>query len=146
MDDRKYDHPNFGTDFDWLAVDSVGHVGVFDSGYGKVPLASMEHAAELDATTARFMQLPIVGACAESPTGPGICTFWLRWAERGVFGYDWTNYHGPYQRMTVPSVSLTVDDLPDDFARLANMVVLTVDFMVALTIEPEEAGAPIAYQ
>jgi hypothetical protein len=82
----QYEHPRWGIDFVWFAVDALGHAGYFDSaGHGPVPAAVMPHIEELDAASDRLEELPVLGPCAEQPTKPGIFPDWIRPAERGFY-------------------------------------------------------------
>jgi hypothetical protein len=116
----KYDHPHFGIEFDWLAVDEAGCIGVFSSaGYGPVPAAVMSEAEALDDAYDRLADLPTVGACTESPQREGRYTDWIEKAARGMYGLDWQVWNGPYERLTVPSRPIAVQDLPEDLRRLS---------------------------
>jgi hypothetical protein len=44
---------------------------------------------------------------------------WLEAAKRGVFGYDWNLYDGPYRLVARPTNPVAVADLPTALAALA---------------------------
>ena len=130
------DHPRWGSEFDWFAVDEGGHVGVFSTaGYGPVPSAVLKHVAELDAYYNTWRDaISLTGRCVDRPLRPGDFNDWISAAERGLYGFDWTIWAGPYERVTVPSHPLNVDELPRDLRRLATVVSLAVDFGTATTV------------
>jgi len=130
------DHPEWGIEFDWFAVDDCGHVGLFSTaGYGPVPAAVLEHTAELDAVynTWRDAVSPS-GRCIERPLRQGDFGDWVSAAERGLYGFDWKIWDRPYERLTVPSHPRHVDDLPPDLRKLATAMSLPVDFGTAATV------------
>jgi len=50
----------------------------------------------------RLLELPVVGRA----TGhlPGLIDDWLELARRGLFGFDWQHWSGPYRRAATPGV------------------------------------------
>ncbi len=92
-----------GLEFDWLAVDGIGHLAVFSTaGWGPVPVSVLSHVDE----EKQFLD----------PTRPP-----AEVAMRGFYVYDWKHWNGPYVRVAKPKVpSLAVDAEPE-FRRLANV-------------------------
>jgi hypothetical protein len=132
-----------GGEFDWFAVDADGHVGHFSTaGYGPVPLPVLERldAARLDELWSlgeRLLDLPEVGQA----TGhlPGRIDDWLQLARRGLFGFDWKHWSGPYLRAATPSVAVSVADLPADRQQLVRLVEWAgVRFPEVESVRPEE--------
>jgi len=125
-----------GGEFDWFAVD--GHVGHFSTaGYGPVPSMVLARLDELRDFDERVIQLPVVG----ESTGhlPGRIEDWLEMARRGLFSYDWTHWHGPYQRAATPSRAIRLADLPADVRAIAQVVTWPqVNFADSLALRPEE--------
>ncbi len=102
-------HPRWGIEFDWLGVDQHGRVGLFSSaGYGQVPAAVMDVVDALDAEFERLDELPVVGSFVERPSRAGDFSDWVSVAERGIYGFDWRVWDGPYMRVTVPSHPLGI--------------------------------------
>ena len=106
-----------GVEFDWFAVDAVGHIGHFSTaGWGPVPLRVLDRldAAHTDALWSlgkRLLELPVVGQA----TGhrPGRMDDWLELARRGLFCFDWQqNFSGPYQRIATPSIPVRAPACP----------------------------------
>jgi hypothetical protein len=65
--------PWWGFEFDWLAVDSLGHVASFStSGEGPVPVAVVDKVARIDAYDTMY-ELPVTGTC-EAHKSPAL---WL---------------------------------------------------------------------
>ena len=132
-----------GGEFDWFAVDAAGHVGHFSTaGYGPVPLPVLDRldAAQQDEVWAlgeRLLELPVVG-----PAGghlPGRIDDWLELARRGLFGFDWQHWSGPYRRAATPGVPIGVVALPAELQRLVRLVELPgVRFAELESVRPEE--------
>jgi hypothetical protein len=115
-----------GGEFDWFAVDAAGHVGHFSTaGFGPVPLPILERldAAQMDdlwSLGRRMLDLPVIGAA--SGQMPGRIDDWLALARRGLFGFDWKHWSGPYLRAATPGVPVTVANLSAELRRLASVV------------------------
>ena len=74
-----------GIEYDWLAIDSTGHVGLFcTAGGGNAPF---DIAARLDAHLDAIHAMYELQATTEPVEGPGESE-WERAAARGVFVYD----------------------------------------------------------
>lgn len=132
-----------GGEFDWFAVDSVGHVGHFSTaGFGPVPLPVLDRldpvgADELWSLGERLLELPEVGEA----TGhlPGRIDDWLELARRGLFGFDWQHWSGPYRRAATPSIPLVVAALPTDLQRLVRLIEWPgIEFADLEAVRPEE--------
>jgi hypothetical protein len=116
---------------DWLASDQAGHVALFSTGgNGPVPQVVADHLADVQTAIKQLSTLPILGPCAESPSGGGNFESWIEPCRRGLFGFDWGPVPvGPYARITVPSRILMVHDIADEALRSTAMLVqLLVDF------------------
>jgi hypothetical protein len=132
-----------GGEFDWFAVDAAGHVGHFSTaGYGPVPRPVLDRldAAQADPLWSlgeRLLELPVIGTA----TGhlPGRIDDWLELARRGLFGFDWKHWSGPYLRAATPSVPVGIAALPTDLQSLVRLVVMPgVRFAELESVRPEE--------
>ncbi|GAB3455353.1 hypothetical protein [Actinophytocola sediminis] len=137
-------HPRWGIEFDWLAVDSQQQVALFTSaGYGAVPETVLRNVSLVDRAVDAIAQLPAVGKATEvCLPGDGDYSSWLTTAQRGFFTYDWTLWHGPYQRLAIPTVPIILEQLPTPIRQAAELVNFTPRFPneAAITIpcfEPE---------
>ncbi len=127
-----------GSEFDWFAVDGVGHVGLFSTaGYGAVPISVLARVDELRGLAGRLLEAPVVGTA----TGhlPGRIDDWLAVAQRGVFAYDWHHWFGPYRRVATPSRPVRVGELPAHLREPVGLVEWSgIRFEVMESLRPEE--------
>jgi hypothetical protein len=132
-----------GSEFDWFGVDAAGHVGHFSTaGFGPVPLpvldrldAAQEH--ELWSLGKRLLELPVIGTSAGHL--PGRIDDWLEFARRGLFGFDWKHWSGPYLRAATPGVPIGAAALPAELRRLVLLVEFPgVRFAELKSVRPEE--------
>jgi len=127
-----------GGEFDWFAVDGVGHVGHFaTAGYGPVPAGILARLDELRDLDERVLGLPVVGEA----TGhlPGRIDDWLEMARCGLFAYDWEHWSGPYRRAATPSVPVGIADLPAELREAVRLVEWPgVQFAALHSVRPEE--------
>jgi len=124
-------HPRWGIEFDWLAVDRHGHVAVLTTaGYGAVPESVNEHLAEVDAALERVGELPTIGSAGNivRRSADGDYSNWYSYSTKGFYAYDWHVWHGPYQRLSSPTVPISVDRLPSQVQTVARLAVFPVNF------------------
>ncbi len=139
-------HSNPGFELDWLASDKAGHVALFSTGgQGPVPRVVADNLAAEETAIKRLSNLPILGPCAESPSGDGNFESWIEPSRRGFFGFDWGPVPvGPYARITVPSHFLMVDDIADEAVRSTAMLVrLSVDFSQVSEVDQSHLGVEL---
>ena len=113
-----------GLEFDWLAVDAIGHVGWFwTAGGGNAPtdvVARIEgHAAAIDAIAKIAPTTRPVERLGEGELSQA--------GARGVFVFDSSFHADPYQRMVTPVVPALITDLPASLA-IARRVRIRGDF------------------
>jgi hypothetical protein len=122
-------HPRFGFEFDWLAVDRRGHLALMISeGYGPVPLAVLDHPDEVDAAVdALAGALPVLRDASPPANAPWMAASCEAQA-RGLYVYEWDLYDGPYERLLVPGVAVTVDALPPLIGAVARFGPLDLEF------------------
>ena len=84
-----------GTEFDWFAVDSNGHIALFaTAGEGFVPEAVI-HCYENHSVISDSLPTPRYGT-------PEV---WGDYADLGLFVLDWALPGGPYEMRAVPRVA-----------------------------------------
>ena len=106
-------HPMLGSEFDWLATDAGGLIGMFSSaGYGAVPLAAATRPDELDAAIDTIRAWPRQHGFIDETDGAGDFTDWFELASRGLYAYDWKHWDGPYERVASPTDPVRGDELP----------------------------------
>ena len=132
-----------GFEFDWFAVDASGHVGHFSTaGYGPVPLPVLERLdvgkeGDLWSLGERLLVLPTIGSATGHASGH--IDDWLALARRGLYGFDWKHWSGPYLRRATPDVPIKVEAIPDDLQRLVRLVEFPrVTFAEMKSIRPED--------
>ncbi len=125
-------------DFEWFAIDIVGHVAVFaDRGTTWVPDRFFQGYERYIQLYRALANLPIQGqACFEA--GAKDCDplgIVAAWSSRGLFYYDWPssqpnpNPNQPYRLICRPSSALIVSDLdPEPQKYLDSVRLRTVSF------------------
>jgi hypothetical protein len=132
-----------GGEFDWFAVDGVGHVGHFaTAGFGPVPVPILARLDEgqtdqLWDLRDRVLGLPLVGSAIGHL--PGRIDDWLEMARRGLFSYDWKHWSGPYRLAATPSTPIRVSELPPELAESICLIEWpNVRFSESRALQPEE--------
>lgn len=139
-------HPNPGFELDWLATDQAGHVALFSTGgNGPVPKVVADHLADVQMAIKQVSSLPILGACAERPSGNGNFDSWFEPCRRGLFGFDWGPVPvGPCARIAVPSRFVMIHDVSDAAVRsTAILVQLSVDFSKVAALDQSQLGVEL---
>jgi hypothetical protein len=124
-------HPRWGIEFDWLGVDRHGHVAVFTTaGYGPVPVRVSEHVADVDAALDRIGELPVVGFASDivRRSAGGDYSDWYAYSAKGFYAYDWQVWHGPYRRLSSPTLPIGVSQLPLELQAVAHFAEFPVGF------------------
>jgi hypothetical protein len=131
-------HPRWGTEFDWLGVDQIGHVAVFTTaGYGPVPEIVNLHLNDIDSAIEDLRHLPMTGTAQQAvkPASAGNYTDWYTYSAQGLYAYDWKTWHGPYIRLSVPAVPIAIESLPPSMQAAARYALFELDFTQASQIE-----------
>jgi hypothetical protein len=68
----------------------------------------------------------------------------VRLARRGPYAYDWQLWHGPYQRLSSPTVPVSISQLPAGLLAVAHFAEFPVSFADEpdITIEYVEPPEP----
>jgi hypothetical protein len=112
-----------GIDYAWPAIDEDGHVGVFTSaGSGPIPRWFADDRAwcdaVLDAVASLHPRCTFRLEVPDAPRAPGLRD-WKRWAEVGLFAYDWIDVHRPavahsrrYELIAAPTEPIDAQTMP----------------------------------
>src|SRR5471030_914077 len=103
-----------GVEYDWLAVDAEGFVGLLSTaGGGYVPEAFLRSIDPVDSAIDTIMSLPAsTSAECNRELPAGLTNTWRLVAERGVFAFDSDPHGGPYRPIATPHVPVRLQDLP----------------------------------
>lgn len=114
-----------GLEFDWLATDSQGFVGLFSTaGGGYTPPTFLEDTEAYDRAIEMILAQPVrTNASCERELHPKLTNTWRMMAERGVFAFDSDLFGGPYRRIATPDVPVRAEQLPAAVAEVARRIV-----------------------
>ena len=125
----------FATETNWFAIDAHGCVAVFSSGFGPIP-RRLAWQDELARTTARVLtELPSVSTITSQHAGFGLHEF-ATLGTRGVFGFAWSDYDGPYLKVVSPDTPISNAKLPPLPGSIA--VLSAISFASATNIRRDE--------
>jgi hypothetical protein len=118
-----------GIDAAWLAVDSLGCVGIFfTGGQGPIPAAALAVLQSGLDPEAVLLMLGERGGCEVLVKYRRPDDFVLM-ANRGLYAFDWSDVHrtiareiGVYELVAIPSSPVGVCDLPESIQRAARSV------------------------
>jgi hypothetical protein len=133
-------HPRWGIEFDWLGVDQRGHVAVFTTaGYGPLPKDVNLHLNDVDDAIDQLDRLPVIGEADQivKPASDGNYSDWYTYSAQGFYAYDWDDSHGPYLRLSVPTVPIAIGSLPSTMQAVGRYATFELDFAEASQIEVE---------
>jgi hypothetical protein len=138
-----------GFEYDWLACDAEGHVGLFATAGGSyAPAAFLQDTEAFEAAIQMILTLPILAEPVFAPAlVPKSDNTWTEMALRGVFGFDGTPNGGPYEQLSVPARPIRLSDLPEPAANIVARIVLhNVSFSTASVVNEETLRAIDAEQ
>jgi hypothetical protein len=124
-------HPRWGIEFDWLGVDHHGQVAVFTTaGYGAVPVNVTQRLADVDEAVDQVGQLPVIGSGSNlvRRSADGDYSSWHAYSAKGFYAYDWQVWHGPYQRLSSPTVPVSINQLPEELQAVCRLAVFPMNF------------------
>ena len=133
-----------GREFDWLASDADGHVGLFSTaGAGFAPKEFLEDVGAHDRAIDAILAAPSRTTALTAPQlAPGLENTWQKMAERGVYAFDSDPNGGPYRRVAVPEQPISLADLPEPAAGVvARMTFPNLRFAELRTIPLRALGA-----
>lgn len=115
-----------GLEYDWLAVDAIGHVGFFSTaGAGRAPRALLEDAPGYERAIDLLLGGDPVTDAAFFPTvRSGLTNAWRLAAERGVFAFDASPVDPTYRLVAAPRLPIRSEHLPEFVYTVAHRVAL----------------------
>lgn len=138
-------HPRWGIELDWLGVDQRGHVAVFTTAdYGPVPDNVNLDPNEVDGAIEHLHRLPLTSEADQiiKPASDGNYADWYSYSVQGFYAYDWHRQHGPYIRLSVPTVPIAITSLPLTMQAAAGHAAFELDFTQVPQIEVEYREPP----
>jgi hypothetical protein len=130
-----------GREYDWLAVDSDGLVGLFSTaGGGYAPEEFLKDIDAFDSAIASILSLAVSSPVNCSRDVPvGLCNTWKMVAERGLFAFDSDPLGGPYRLIATPHRPVILENLPTIVKGVVSRVVLSqVTFRIAQEITEDQ--------
>jgi hypothetical protein len=132
----------YGVDYEWIASDAVGQVAVFTTGgAGPIPTWVLKNRVLADGGTELLDGLPIRGHHELRIVVPRPDDY-IRWANQGLFTYDWTDVHRTaglirkYEAFSRPTNAISVAEIPMGLRSLLEGVrFLNLRFSEAPTID-----------
>ena len=108
-----------GIEFSWLAIDEVGHVGLFTTaGEGSVPASALPQSDEDFDVESEILELRERSQCKLHILYPRPDDY-VSIAKRGIYAFDWTDAHQTqslntrrYSLVGEPGSPLMASDLP----------------------------------
>ena len=92
-----------GVEFEWLAVDSDGSVGLmFTGGAGFVPRVAAQNESRLLEVVERLFALPARAGASLVLQDGAYRDDWIQMAKRGLFAFDWSRESGLYVLVAKP--------------------------------------------
>jgi hypothetical protein len=115
-----------GLEYDWLAVDAEGFVGLFSTaGAGYAPEGFLQDIAAFDSVIETILSMPPVTPATCSRELPiGRTNTWKLMAERGLFAFDSDPLGGPYRLIAAPQSPVALLDLPASVRAVVGRIVL----------------------
>ena len=132
------------SDFEWYAVDRLGHIAVLTSaGFGGIPLLVFRDKNKYFEVAEYFKSLRVRGEHKIVDRGQFDHSSWINVARQGLFGYDWIEEAGqfvkgkPYNLITMPTTPLSVSDLPALVEKWISPIRFETEFQIATELHPE---------
>ena len=120
-----------GFEYDWLAVDADGHIGLFSTaGGGFAPPEFLQDTDAHDTGIEALMASPPSTRSRFFPdVATGLSNAWKEAAARGLFAFDSDPNGGPYRLVASPENPASVTEIPEETRSAASLVKLhTVRF------------------
>ena len=126
----------WGWEWDFLAVDPVGHVAVLSSaGYGPIPAHVLEVRDAVERAVAIINSMPATRRSVHNHhRRDGDYSDWYASSARGFYTYDWHHHHGPYELISSPAEPLIIATLPAAVRSAASILTIPHPFAGLATL------------
>lgn len=133
-----------GTEWDFLAVDQDGSLAILSTaGYGPIPSVVLNAASVVNAATGMLPELRMIGQSIDSRVDrAGDYSDWYELSRRGLYAYDWRVHRGPYERVSTPTVALSLNGTPPGIAQAAELLRLPFRFADTASFGLDESSLP----
>lgn len=134
-----------GWDFEWLAGDADGHVGLFTTaGGGYMPERAWHDIEALDAALEAVYRLPVSTTARFAPeVAAGCLNTWREAAERGLFAFDSDVDGAPYSLVASPMTPVHISEFPATAVRvLRQLQYRQLNFATVTTISGDSLRHP----
>lgn len=120
----------WGLEWDFVAVDTVGHAAILTSGgHGPIPLAVLTAREQVERAIAIVGTMPVTTTAVDAqPDRDGNYSDWYAYSARGLFTYDWHTHHGPYELISSPAEPLSISALPEAVLFVARLLTIPQPF------------------
>lgn len=130
------EHNFWGSEYSWMAVDNVGHIGFFcTAGFGPVPLICSKNeemfddAFELIEAQVKSSETIQVRGFDVSTRKPSTVAY------RGIFSFDWDDETKRYALIYYPKTPKQILDIEDDFRKEIMNVKIDCDLQSGVGME-----------
>ena len=122
-------HPDIGTEFDWLASDKNGRVALMSTaGFGCCPEEVSNKIDVVEKLLAWILEeIGLKGG-----------DLLLAEPERGIIVFDWKHWEGPYKRLYVPRECINKTTLEQNLLPVEAVHPLNLDFLETEEISENE--------
>jgi hypothetical protein len=117
----------WGTEYDWLAIDTDDRVVFFSTaGGGYAPAGFLEDTDAHEAAISAILSMPVSTAAEFAPMlGPAYVNTWQAVADRGLYAFDSDLNGSPYRLVAAPVKPARLSDLPSFAAATARRIKLS---------------------
>jgi hypothetical protein len=123
------------SDFGWFAIDTDHCLAILTAaGSAAIPMAAFADEGDFRALDAHFLNGPPVTEAIIVHATEGDLSHWTRYAEQGLFAYDWCHAVGqyaprlPYKLVARPAVPATRAALPAKLQQAVDTVGVRMPF------------------
>lgn len=109
-----------GFEYDWLACDKSGQVGLFSTaGTGYAPEVFLADTEVYDKAIDEILKLPVTTSAKTFPKiKEDLENRWKQASKRGFYGYDTDFNSGDYSLVSIPKNPIFIEELPVEIAEV----------------------------